>query len=78
MVNTTTQEERILNVSFDNMYLVFIKLRNIAVDDYNSILPFITKMRYTNSNKRKYEETEEKVDTVDNEDDGYATEEIEY
>ena len=78
MVNTTTQEERILNVSFDNMYLVFIKLRNIAVDDYNSILPFITKMRYTNSNKRKYEETEEKVDKVDNEDDGYATEEIEY
>jgi len=53
-------------------------LRNIAVDDYNSILPFITKMRYTNSNKRKYEETEEKVDKVDNEDDGYATEEIEY
>ena len=66
------------------MYLVFIKLRNIAVDDYNSILPFITKMRYINSNKRKYEETEEKVekvekvDKVDNEDDGYATEEIEY
>ena len=74
MVNTATREQKVLNVSFDNMYLVFIKLKNIGIDDYNEIQPFITKMRY-NSNKRKHEETEEKVD---NQDDGYETEEVDY
>ena len=74
MVNTATCEQKVLNVSFDNMYLVFIKLKNIGIDDYNEIQPFITKMRY-NSNKRKHEETEEKVD---NQDDGYETEEVDY
>ena len=79
MVNTATHEEKVLNVSFDNMYLFFIKLKNIARDDYNSIQPYITRMRYNNSNnsnnsnKRKHKET---VETLDVDNAGYATEEI--